>query len=173
MILKKYIIVLLVFLISFWKSFAYTTDDYFNIYYQWNAEFQDIYTVPEWKDLIITFLYADDVTNSELFFRDNWIDIAGGQFVDNKNVINLVVKDLLQLKDGASTNNYVITGVLVNEGQDINAIIDKREDGINKPIFTEYLLLEIYMIEGVIMLFLLLFKFIKRLLGQRKTRAGL
>lgn len=156
-----------------WKTFAYTTDDFFNIYYQWNNSRQTIYNVPEWKDLIINFLYTDDITNSTIFIRDNWSDVLGWQFTENKNDVFFVIKDNFEIIDWISTNNYVFTWLLINEWEDINHIINKTEYGINKPIFNEEFIKEIYLYEGVIMLFLLLFKFFARLLWRPKTRAGL
>jgi hypothetical protein len=161
--MKKIIIItfLLIKLFSF-QVLAYDSSDWFNIYYQWNVNWADIYTVPEWKDLLINFLYADDVTNSELFFRDNWVDIAWWQFVENKNSVFLVITDLLQLKDGNTNNNYVITWILVNEWDDISNIITWQPE--DQTYFTQEQIATLYQFEVVAVWIMWLYIFYIRVL---------
>jgi len=125
--MKKFLMIILVLLYCIKTvalTYAYTTDDWFNIYYQGDVDWADIYDVPPGKDLIINFLYADSTVVWELYFRDDWIDIAWWNFVENKNYVFLVFKDKLQLRDWSSQNNYTITGLLVDEDFDISNIIN-------------------------------------------------
>ena len=170
MIMKNILVILWIFLLFGNMAHATTSNDIFNIYYQWNPNRQDIYIVPPGKDLVINFIYADSVTSAELFFRDNGLEIRWAWFVDNKNTVNLVVKDLLQLKDSSSTNNFVITWILVDEGEDISALLKWDDPGMNKKVFDEATLLEIYEYEALSMIFILLYTFYMRVIGAKRKK---
>lgn len=167
---KRILAFIFVFSLLLNNTYALESQDLFNIYYQWNVNRQDIYIVPPWKDLIINFLYCDTTTNAQLFLRDNGFDIAWAWFVDNKNEVKLLVKDLLQLKDSSSANNYVITWFLVNEGDDITGLITWNDPWINKQIFDEATILEIYQYEGIIMIAILFYTFFMRILWVKRKR---
>lgn len=172
--MKKILLFAFILLFSYNNTNAMTSKELFNIYYQWNFNWQDIYIVPPGKDLIINFIYTDATNWNwwwELFFKDNWFDIAGARFIDNKNNVFLVIKDLLQLKDSSSANNYVITGILVDEWEDISWIIKWNDPGINKKVFDKDTIKEIYEYEAISMIFILIFTFYFRIIWiKRKSK---
>lgn len=165
MIWKKLILGILIFSISIWQIFAFTTDEHLTIYYQGTADFVDVYSVPTGYDFIIDFIYTDDLTNSELYIQDNGSFVAGWQFTDYKNDTFFVIKDLLQIKNTNSTHDYILNWILVKEGENIKAIHDKNEYWVNKPVFDEETIQEIYLYEGIVMLFIVMFTFFARLFG--------
>ena len=170
--MKKYFIALLIFITTFWRSFAFTSDDVVVIHAEDINTRTSFFVVPEGKDLLIHEIYVNDI-NEDIFIRnsnevDDLIHFLGrDEFID----INVIVKDDLQLyMDPWTSVHAVIQAVLIDEGQDIKAIVDHEEYGINKPIFDEYTIQEIYLYEGILMLFIVIFTFFGRLLGYKRKK---
>lgn len=162
---------ILLFLIIPFNAFSYNSDDIININYIWTATKEDILIIPEWKDLIINYLYSNTSTGQLIIF-DNNILKSNINFFQNEYKINIIIKDLLQLQDLNANNNFFINWLLVNEGENIKNIIEEQEYWINKPVFNEDIIKEIYLYEVVIMVFIINFMFFMRLLWiVRKKQA--
>jgi hypothetical protein len=152
-------------------SNAYNSEDYFNIYYNWNILWEKIYDVPEWYDLIINFLYTDNKLNSELYIADNYtlLDpniIAWWGFEEAKNEVFLVIKDSLWLIDSSDSNNYTITGFLVSEDEAIQNYIEWNSTAWTKHIFDKEDIQFIYRREFIIFFILTAIRFISIIIGR-------
>lgn len=166
------IILCMLLLISSNSIYAYTSSDLFNIYYQGDNTWQNIYNVPEGKDLLIRYLYTDNTMSANLFIAD-WSSsniVWGWAFNNNEYNVDIIIHDSLYVIDSASTNNYTITWLLVDEGQDIKNIIDKNNNWINKPVFTQEVLDEIYQYQAVLMILITIITFIFRITGKKQKK---
>ena len=172
MILKKLFVILLLLVITAWKSLAYTSDELIVLHVVDPVTRTSVYIVPEWKDLLIHDIYINDI-NENIYIRNSTetTDLLHLLLRTDNPDINLIVKDDLQILADPWTNVHItIRATLVTEWQDIRYITDHLEDGINKPIFDDYSIQEIFLYEWIIMLFIVLFTFFARLLWYKKKR---
>jgi hypothetical protein len=74
--MKKTILILFILLLSINNIYAYTSDELVTIYYQGTTSREDVYIIPEGKDLIIQYLYSDSLTSANFGVRDNGSDVT-------------------------------------------------------------------------------------------------
>lgn len=168
--MKKIILTLFILILSINNIYAYTSNELITIYYNGTTTRQDVYSIPEGKDFIIQYMYSDTLTSANFGIRDNGNDVTYWAFENEIYNINFVIKDLLQLIDSATINHFTITGILVDEGEDISSIINWEDSGINKKIFDKATLFEIYEYEALIMLFILFYTFFMRVIGAKQKK---
>jgi hypothetical protein len=168
--MKKTILTLFIFIFWIGNTFAYNSDDLKTIYYTWSPTRQDIYIIPEGKDFLVQYMYTDSLNNANFGIKDNWQNIIFWAFQTETYNVNFVIKDLLQLVDSSDANHFTITWILVDEGEDISSIVSWNSSWINKKIFDESTILEIYEYEALIMVFILLYTFFMRVTGARQKK---
>lgn len=166
-ILKIIFIFVMAFLITPFTS-AYKAEDYKSFYYEGTNSDTLLYTIPEGKDFILNYIYADNAdTWNYLDFKDDGVQIWLGDIVDHKNDINIVFRHSIYIKDKLSWNHYTITGFLVSEDEDIQWYIEKNNTAWNKHIFNKEDIDFIYFREFIIMFFLVVLRFLSIITGRK------
>lgn len=141
-------------------SYWYKVEDYKSFYVdsrnnQWNT----LYTIPEWKDFILNYIYADNTGSNYLEFADNWVNLGLWDIKEHKNEIFIGFQDTIELRNNWNNNKYTITWFLVSEDEDIQGYIEKNNSAWNKHIFDKKDIDFIYFREFIIFFFLVVFKF--------------
>lgn len=158
-ILKVISFFLLVFI---WTPFssAYKAEDYKSFYLDaQNNNWETLLVIPDGKDFIMNYIYADTVGSNYLNFRDDTTEKGLWDIKDHKNEIFLAFQDTVEVRNNWNQNKYTITGFFVSEDEDIQGYIEGNNTAWNKHIFDKADIDFIYFREFIIMFFLVMFKF--------------
>jgi len=172
MILKKLFIILLLSIITIWNTFAINSNDYFydfDTVQSWQTYTE---TATVWQDIYIDGIHIFSDISIDVMVYD-WLHLIYDGTVNNDEVIleNIIIKDdLIFINDDNKDLTFHFSGFHFAEWQDISNIINNKEDGVNKPIFDEYTIQEIYLYEWILMLFIVIFTFFARLLWYKKKK---
>lgn len=158
-ILKIIFVFILAFILTPFSS-AYKAEDYKSFYIDaQNTNWETIFIIPEWKDFILNYIYADEVGGNYVEFRDNVTNLGLWDIVDHKNELYIVFQDDIQIKNNWPNNRYTITWFLVWEDEDIQWYIEQNNTAWNKHIFNKEDIDFIYFREFIIMFFLVVIRF--------------
>jgi len=165
-ILKTFLVWVLIYILTPFSS-AYKSEDMISINFEHTANWSNVYNVPAGKDLIINKFYANDL-NSELYIRDNWWDIlAYWEFNTDIYQVNIVIKDILEVKTWRFDDNFNIFWYLVNEDESIENYIEWNSNAWNKHIFNKTDIEFIYRWEFVIFFIFTAIKFFSIIVGRK------
>lgn len=169
----KKIILMFLLLWLYWNTYWYDSNDIKSFYITNITDWSNIYTIPDWKDLLITKILVYNTWSIEnLQIRDFWWNtlMYVNWLINEYNNINILISESLEVKESNSIDNYTIVWILVNEWDDIQSIINNSDNWINKHIFNKETLQEIYQYESIIMIFIIFYNFMMRILWIRRKR---
>lgn len=180
--MKKTLLITFLIVSMLFKTGAYAinTDEYVNIYVSVEALTSETFEIPVGYDLFVenaTIINEEDVVPPTiLVYLNVYDDITlnySGVFLEGETFgeYNLLFKDSLIIENvGDKDAGVLYVWYLIEEGRSIDEILNKSDSWINKSIFDEATLLEIYEYEGIIMIFILLYTFFMRVIGARRKR---
>lgn len=157
-ILKIISFFLLAFIFTPFSS-AYKASEHIEINFKTTETWNSIYTIPDWKDLVIYKFYSKN-NNANLKFRDNGGDIkVDWDFLYNIYDLNITFEDNIEVKWVPKEKDFSIFWYLVDENEDIEYLLQWNADAWNKHIFNKEDIDFIYFREFIIMFFAVVFKF--------------
>lgn len=171
--MKKIILIFLLYFCFIFNTNAINSESIKSFYITNYTTWSNIYNIPEGKDLLITkILSFNSGSIDNLQIRNNWGEtlIYINWLINEYNDLNILIGDTLEIIQSNSIDNYTIVWLLINEWEDIESIINWNESWINKKIFNKETILEIYLYEGIIMVFIVFYTFIMRILGVKRKK---
>lgn len=172
--MKKIILIITIILYIFlWinKSIAYNSEDIINISVTNITSWQNVYTVPDWKDLIIKKIYLDDFhVTHYLDIRDNWwntlLRLKWNEVLLHDNLF-VKISDNLELSSNDNNDTYNIFWFLVSEDESVENYIEWNSNAFNKNIFTKKDIDFIYFREFIFFIFVMIFKFFEFIIWRK------
>ena len=162
MIKNKTKIIFTILFIVLWlnNTFAYTASDHKEINFNVTSSWTNVYTVPQWKDLIIYRLYSEE-SNAHLQISNDWINIDSSWYFTKNDIydINITITDNLYVQDWSSWGNFTIFWYLVDEDEDIQYYINWNPSAWDKHIFNKEDIDYIYTIEMAFFVIVMIWRF--------------
>lgn len=162
----KKILIILLFIIYPFSTFAVVNDELFSIYFNNYINWGTVYSLPPWKDLIITELVSEE-NAGVLSIRDNGGDTLAVFTWDMNYKTSILIKNTLDVQKTSTPSKwFTVIWFLINEWENINEYL-WIDSWINKDIFTQQQILEFYVYELAFLIIIANFYFFINLIGKR------
>lgn len=170
--MRKVFLIAFCIILSLVQTNAYNSDELITLYVEDPFTWTEVYTVPEWKDLVLNRITASKDTLTLSMRNNTWSVLAKVTWKTEYLWWELIIKDTLQVEQDPDQawNYFMIFGILVNEWADItwtSTTFDWAWWWWNKNIFSKEDIDLIYWYEFIFFVIVWLVKFIEHLLRRK------